>query len=151
MNFPRLPAVFRLLLRAVLGFGATAAAVLGYSALLSLAVQAGQPLAGTWQGTAQRDDLMRPLQLELRGRGGQVQGALFDGRERLHSTSGQVDGDTVTLEFARQSTRLVAKLDHGRLRGRFDSASLGQYELELRPVRGAPVGGVLAAAQIPVP
>ncbi len=77
MNFHRLPALFRLLLRAVLGFGATAAAVLGYSALLSLAVQAGQ------------------------------------------------------------------------LRGRVDGASLGQYDLELRPERGAPVGGVQAAAHTP--
>jgi hypothetical protein len=37
----------------------------------------------------------------------------------------------------------------GQLRGRVDGASLGQYDLELRPERGAPVGGVQAAAHTP--
>ena len=46
----RLFASFQLLLRALLGLGAAAAVVLGYSALLSLAVQAGQPLSGARDG-----------------------------------------------------------------------------------------------------
>lgn len=75
----RLPAAFRLLFRALLGLGATAAAVFGYAALLSLAVQAGQPVSGTWvSGTrevsARTDALEMPLQEELRSRDRQVEG-----------------------------------------------------------------------------
>ena len=52
----------------MLGLGATAAAVFGYSALLSLAVQAGQPISGTWERTAREEARELPLQLEPRGR-----------------------------------------------------------------------------------
>ena len=75
----RLPAAFRLLLRALLGLGATAATVFGYAALLGLAVQAGQPVSGTWvsgtpEASARKDALEMPLQQDLRGRGREVGG-----------------------------------------------------------------------------
>jgi hypothetical protein len=132
---PRLIDAFRLLPRALLGLGATAAAVFGYSALLSLAVQAGQPLAGTWAGTARTAAREVILELELHGRGRQVQGTFFDGTERVLSTAGQVEGDTVTLEFGPHATRLVATLEDGRLRGSYSAARGGGFAVQLAPSR----------------
>jgi hypothetical protein len=148
VSIPRTTTLPRLLLRALLGLGATTVAVAGYSALLSLAVQAGQPLAGTWEGTARQASLERPLQLELQGRGRQVRGSVFDGAERHYSISGQVDGDTVTLEFGPDSTRLVARLVDGQLRGSYGSDRDGRYVVELQPRRAAAEGGTGSQAGV---
>ncbi len=126
--------MLRLFARAAFGFTASLAAVFGYAALLSLAVQAGQPLSGSWEGVARKDALEVNLRLDLRTRGGKIDGAFFNGEERVTSTAGHLEGDTLTLEFAHYATRLVATLEDGRLRGSYGSTRNGQYTLDLHRV-----------------
>lgn len=142
-----MPIMLRTLTRAVLGITATLAAVFGYAALLSVAVEAGQPLSGTWEGVARKDALQVNLRLELQGRSGRIEGAFFNGDERVTSTAGHVEGNTLTLDFAHYATRLVATLEDGRLQGTYGSARNGQYALALHRV-GKPVAYTPGAPDI---
>ncbi|MFL5409185.1 MAG: TlpA family protein disulfide reductase [Myxococcales bacterium] len=88
---------------------------------------AAQSLTGLWDAVVRVSDVDVPFRIEFSGSGRDVKGSLFNGDERLTSSSGTFDNGTVVLSFDEYETRLEAKLTDGVLEGQY-----------LRGTRGAP-------------
>jgi len=100
------------------------------------AANRGAKLEGRWDATIVYGAITIPFQLELAGAGTSVRGSFFNGDERVTSTRGSLDGDTLTLEFEHYATQLRAKASAGGYVGTYGNDTLfGQYPVELKPHR----------------
>jgi peroxiredoxin len=96
-----------------------------------------QSLAGLWDATVQYDNLRVPFRIEFAGLGSDLRASFFNGDERVTSTSGKRDGDSVSFQFADYATELKASLVDGALRGTYGGRRGGIHEFEARPHRDA--------------
>jgi thiol-disulfide isomerase/thioredoxin len=72
----------------------------------------------------------------LSGKGDKVRGSFFNGDERVTSTGGSLQGDTLTLDFAHYATRLVATAQGDGFVGTYGNDSrYGKYPVAFKPHR----------------
>jgi thiol-disulfide isomerase/thioredoxin len=81
------------------------------------AVASTQSIAGPWAGTVIVDGLMIPFRLDISGSGSNVKGAFLNGDEKVTSTSGDFEGDSLILNFAQYAEKLRGTLRNGQLTG----------------------------------
>jgi len=120
------------------------AKLLTVSALFATAVSA-QLLTGRWDCTVTVNGNDIPFLMEFSAKGAAVTGNFFNGEERVPSTGGQLEGNTLRLNFDQYANRLEATFKDGALEG--------QYGREGRwyPFRARPVAAAAAANPKGVP
>jgi thiol-disulfide isomerase/thioredoxin len=78
------------------------------------------PISGIWQATVRNKAGEEvAFKLDLKREGDQVVGALVNGQDRVESTSGSFDGETLKLRYDFYDGELTATLAQGELRGEF--------------------------------
>jgi thiol-disulfide isomerase/thioredoxin len=118
----------------------------GIALLFALAsAAAAQSLAGLWDASIQFDDTRIRFPIEFSADGSKA--TLFNGDERITSTSGQIDGGTVTFRFDHYATQLVVTLRDGKLSGTYGGKRSGVHQVEAAPHRAEPAAS-LAAPEI---
>lgn len=93
--------------------------------LLLALMAAAQPPNGLWDATIEINGLTIPFRFETSSKDGEIQGAFFNGDERVSSTSGWLRDGKLHLEFAHYSTVLDATLKDGSLEGTYGRAARG--------------------------
>jgi peroxiredoxin len=89
-------------------------------ALAACSSRSAATLNGVWQATVlNKAGEEIGFQLELQRNGEQVSGALVNGDQRVESTSGSFDGQTLKLRYDFYDGELTANLVDGELRGDF--------------------------------
>ena len=83
--------------------------------LLGFTTALGQSLSGLWDATVTVKDQTIPFRIELSG----SQGWFFNGDEKVVSTAGRIDGESVHLEFEYYAGTLDAVWKDGRLEGTY--------------------------------
>ena len=101
--------------------GVTAAAV-----LLATPAQ-DRPLTGLWDATVTVNGVDVPFRMEIAAQRAMVTGSFFNGDEKVTSTRGQLDGDSLVLEFDEYASKLKASWKDDRLEGRYDRGPNGFY------------------------
>src|SRR6059058_3156635 len=101
--------------------GVTAAAV-----LLATPAQ-DRPLTGLWDATVTVNGVDVPFRMEIAAQRAMVTGSFFNGDEKVTSTRGHLDGDSLVLEFDEYATKLVASWKDDRLEGRYERGGLPFY------------------------
>ena len=96
-------------------------------------------LSGRWDATIQFDDYKISFPIEFSGEGSQVSASFFNGDERITSTAGNLDGNTVSVRFEHYATQLDATITDGVLKGTYGSKRNGFHEIEARPHQDASV------------
>jgi thiol-disulfide isomerase/thioredoxin len=96
-------------------------------------------LDGRWDGTIQFDDYKIFFPIEFSGEGSNVKVAFFNGDERVTSTAGKLDGNTLSVRFEHYATQLDATLTDGVLKGTYGGKRNGFHDIEARPHHDAPV------------
>jgi thiol-disulfide isomerase/thioredoxin len=92
----------------------------GIVTLLSLSpILMAESLTGLWQGTVQASDQQVPFKFEIQGDGSSIKASFFNGEERFTSTSGQLSGDSLTLNWEYFASKLEAKVSNGALDGTY--------------------------------
>ena len=101
----------------ILALTATAAAI------------AGQPsLSGLWDATVRVGEAEVPFRFEITAAGqGSAAGAFFDGDERVRSSSGRFEQNSLSLEFARYAGKLLVTFSQGELSGTYQKGSIPAY------------------------
>ena len=105
---------------------------------------------GLWDGTIQYGEERIPFTMEFSQQNGNVSGSFFNGDERVTSTSGKLDGDSLILTFDHYATRLTATYSGNEIKGTYGSSKNGFREFEARPhnlsgaalVKGPDISGV---------
>src|SRR6202044_1504326 len=98
----------------------------------------GPPKVTQWQGSAQiatnGTTFTIPVHLQLESEGSTLIGSFVDGPQRTTSTSGELNGQDVTLHFAHYPVTFRGKLTGDQLTGNY-SADNGRfsYPLTLHP------------------
>jgi thiol-disulfide isomerase/thioredoxin len=92
-----------------------------------------QNLTGRWDGSIQFDDYRIPFPIEFSGQGANLKVSFFNGDEAVTSTSGKIDGKSVTFQFAHYATQFEGTLSEGVLHGTYGSKRNGFHDLEARP------------------
>src|SRR5438270_11653789 len=113
--------------------GVTAAAV-----LLATPAQ-DRPLTGLWDATVTVNGGDVPFRMEIAAQRAMVTGSFFNGDEKVTSTRGHLDGDSLVLEFGEYATRLEAVVKDDRLEGRYDRGPSGFYPFRAARFSPAPV------------
>ncbi len=90
------------------------ALIVGLTLTLSAAAQSVSRL---WEGTVAVDGLTIPFRIQISGAGDAVKGAFLNGDEKVTSTSGRLDGDSLVLYFDEYAETLRATLKNGELQG----------------------------------
>ena len=87
--------------------------------LLAFATTAwSQSLSGLWNATVETNGLSIPFRIELTASGDSVEGAFFNGEQKVTSTSGSFQNGVLRLDYDYMATRLIATLDaDGTLHG----------------------------------
>lgn len=93
---------------------------------------AGIP-SGVWDGTVVVEGTPVPFLFELTNDGTRASGAFFNGDDRLRSTSGAVQGDELSLEFAYYASTLRARFGSGVLNGVYGRKGGAQYLFQAQP------------------
>src|SRR6185295_9425855 len=106
----KLPAVIAVALLAVLSLPARAAA---------------QSIAGLWDATVVVNEVEVPFRIEFAGSGAAVKGSLFNGDEKLTSTTGSFENGSLVLSFDEYETKLEATLKDGTLEGQYSRGTRG--------------------------
>ena len=83
--------------------------------------------AEKWDATVEVNKLNIPFAFELGGTQAAPQGWFFNGPERIVSTSGAWDGETLTLRFAQYQSVLRVKKAGNTLEGTYDRGVRGLY------------------------
>ena len=105
-----------------------------------------------WQGSAQittnGSGFTIPVHLQLEGKGSTLVGSFVDGPQRTTSTSGEQNGQEVTLHFAHYAVTFHGQIAGDQLTGNY-SADNGRfsYPLTLRPA--AKEAAIHTAANVP--
>ena len=96
-----------------------------------------QSVSGSWEGTVDVDGLTIPFRIEISGTGSDVKGAFLNGDERVTSTGGRLDGDSLVLNFDEYAETLRATLKDGELtgtiEGKFGPAPRSTLPFEANP------------------
>ncbi len=109
------------------------------AAIVSVGCGAGAPsLEGRWDAVVVVNDVEIPFRLDLTHSASGVSGALFNGDERVESTSGTFSDNVLTLTYDHYATRLEARLIDGRrLDGRYERARGAPYPFRASPAAAA--------------
>jgi len=106
--------------------------VLTFAALLP-----SQTVSRLWQGTVDVDGLTIPFCIEISGNSSDVRGAFLNGDERVTSTSGHLDGDSLVLNFDEYAETLRATVTNdelkGTIEGKFGPAPRSTLPFEAKP------------------
>jgi thiol-disulfide isomerase/thioredoxin len=94
-------------------------------------------LDGRWDGTIQFDDYRISFPIEFSGGGANVRVSFFNGDERVTSTAGKLDGNTLSVRFEHYATVLDATVSDGVLKGTYGSKRNGFHDIEARPHQDA--------------
>lgn len=116
-----------------------------------LASAAAAPsISGLWTGTVTFQGLSIPFRLEISGSGSNVEGAFLNGDEKVTSTSGQLDGDFLVLNFDQYAEKLQGRLRNGQLTGTIEG-KFGPEPRSTLPFEANPfiAGTVTPTANIP--
>lgn len=115
MLIPGARAIFRIVVASVLlvSFRMAAGTIAASEVLPE-----GAP-AGTWIGIARTNGHEIPFRLEISGAGGQIHGALLNGREKSTSSSGSYSNGHLVLHFDYYANTLDARIQGGTLSGTF--------------------------------
>jgi thiol-disulfide isomerase/thioredoxin len=96
------------------------AAFVAVAGLSACQREIGDPIAGTWQAVVlNKAGEEVAFKLDLTREGEQVSGALVNGDDRVVSTSGSFDGQTLRLRYDFYDGDLTATLEGDELRGEF--------------------------------
>lgn len=95
------------------------------------------PLAGLWDGEVDVNSVTVPFRFEIVDDGAALEGAFFDGAQRVRSTTARREGNTVRMVFAQYGTELVATATGDRLEGLYQRGSRGA-PYPFRAARAAP-------------
>ena len=98
-----------------------------------LIAQSSATVSGIWDGTIQYGDYKIPFQFELNQKGQNVAVAFFNGDDRVTSTSGKRDGDSLTVNFDHYAAHLDATVSNGVIQGSFGGKRSGMHELRATP------------------
>src|SRR5262249_50677796 len=111
-------------------------------AVLVLAATAlvAQPLKGLWEATVNVSGQEIPFRIELTGNEPAIQGWFFNGDEKVVSTSGKFENNTLVLLFDYYAGKLEADYKDGELTGSYSRPS-GTYPFHAVRFRPAHTGG----------
>jgi thiol-disulfide isomerase/thioredoxin len=84
-----------------------------------------QSLAGLWDATIVVNDVEVPFRLEIGGTPGAIAGSLFNGDEKVTSTTGTFENGALVLSFDEYETKLEATFKDGRLEGQYSRGTRG--------------------------
>src|SRR5262249_14864114 len=84
-----------------------------------------QSLTGLWDGTVTVNEVVVPFRFELAGTGSAVQGSLFNGDEKMTSTTGSFENGALVLSFDEYETQVDAPLRDGGLGGQYSRGTRG--------------------------
>ena len=106
---------------------------LAFSAVLATPPAPSQhSIAGVWDATVTVNGVDIPFRMEIAGEATALKGSFFNGDEKVTSTRGRLDGDTVRLDFDDYATRLEATFKEDRLEGRYDRGPRGFYPFQAK-------------------
>ncbi len=92
------------------------------------AQSAAPSLAGLWDAAVVVNGLEIPFRFEIAGSGTAISGSFFNGDEKVTSTLGKFENNTLTLNFDHYGTRIDASMLNGRLAGVYNRANdVGVY------------------------
>ena len=101
-------------------------------ALVAAASPAGaQSIAGLWDATVvvgagqDKGTIEVPFRFEIAGSGANVKGSFFNGDEKVTSTSGELTGGQLVLNFDEYGSKLEATLKDGQLEGQYSRGTRG--------------------------
>lgn len=109
-----------------------------------------QSVSGLWEGTVVVDGLTIPFRIEVSGAGSDVKGAFSNGDEKVTSTSGQIDGDSLVLHFDEYAETLRATLKNGELHGTIEG-KFGPTPRSSLPFQAKPFVAQTSAAAESIP
>jgi len=112
------------------------------AALPAKPAERAERLNGLWDATITWDKVTIPFPIELKSQGGRVEGALFNGEERVTSTGGSFSNGVLHLSFDHYATHLDAKLVDGVLTGQYGGTRAKMHDFEARPHRELPISKV---------
>ena len=92
-------------------------ALVAFLALTFACGTSAQTLSGVWEGTVVVDGLTIPFRIEISGTGSHVAGAFLNGDEKVTSTGGSIEGNSLVLSFDQYAERLQGTLRDGQLTG----------------------------------
>jgi len=96
-----------------------------------------QTVSRLWQGTVDVDGLTIPFRIEISGISSDVKGEFLNGDERVTSTSGHLDGDSLVLNFDEYAETLRATLKNdelkGTIEGKFGPAPRSTLPFDAKP------------------
>jgi thiol-disulfide isomerase/thioredoxin len=84
-----------------------------------------QVLAGLWDATLVVNDVDVPFRLEIAGTPPAISGSLFNGDDKVTSTSGRFENGALVLSFDEYETKLEATYKDGRLEGQYSRGTRG--------------------------
>ncbi|HEY6211923.1 MAG TPA: TlpA disulfide reductase family protein [Vicinamibacterales bacterium] len=84
-----------------------------------------QSLAGLWDATVTVGGVEVPFRIEISGTGSAVKGSLFNGDEKIPSTTGSFANGSLTLTFDEYGSALEATLKGGVLEGQYTRGTRG--------------------------
>lgn len=124
---------------------------LALSVFLARPASAAEPAplpAKLWDAVIVANEVEVPFRLELSTRGGQLEGAFFNGDERVRSTDGSLVDDKLILRFDHYAGTLEVKLAEGKLSGSYGRAGQAAYPFRAQPfvARAAGAGKVPSIA-----
>jgi thiol-disulfide isomerase/thioredoxin len=98
--------------------------IVGLALLTALPGAAQTPsLTGLWDAAVVVNGLEIPFRFEIAGSGSDVSGWFFNGDEKVLSTGGKFENNTLTLNFDHYATAVEAQVVNGRLAGTYNRAS----------------------------
>ena len=112
---------------------------------------AAPKLAGLWDATVtvhgkDNAQLVVPFRFEITGDGDRIQGSFFNGDQRVTSTGGRFEGNSLLLNFDHYASRLEATYENGELDGKYGNPAKTLSEFSARPH----VAGATAAVAAPI-
>lgn len=106
------------------------------SALLLLALtavlSAQSSLSGLWDAQVTVNEVAIPFRFEISTSGTAASASFFNGDERVRSSGGKFENGDLTLEFAHYGSKLVAKVEGGKLTGTYGRRGRAPYVFEAK-------------------
>lgn len=106
-----------------------------FAVLLLASVAHAQSISGLWDATVKFDNFTVPFPIEFSQSGANIAASFFNGDDRVTSTSGNLTGNTLTVDFAQYGTKLNAVLASGEIKGTYGSARNGVHDFDAKPHR----------------
>jgi thiol-disulfide isomerase/thioredoxin len=100
---------------------------------------ADAPPSGLWDAGIVVNGILIPFRLELKIAGDSTSGAFFNGDDRVRSTTGSYQADSLALRFAQYASSLQAQWSDGRLTGAYGRTGQPAYAFQARPHVAPPI------------